>query len=155
MVLAEKMSFTEVNYEINDQKIKPSKRNHNIKLFIVIGVTVGLIITNLIVQALVLEKNIQIKNWHQQIQEKERDILKLRMEIADLDSFDRVQEIAQNELGMRNPGPKDFVMVKAAPSYQEQLPVMSYLAKTQTENGLWGKLTTWVGEIGKTMAKNP
>lgn len=153
MVLAEKMTTIKVEYDTVKHKNTLRKKKYPIEMMVLAIVLLGLIVGNLIIQALVIEKNLQIKTWNEKIQEKEREILKLRMEIADLESFERIQNIAQNELGMRNAGPKDLLVIKAAPEYKNNLPAMEYLAKVRNHEGLWSRFSHWVGGIGKTMAK--
>jgi len=156
MLLAEKMAVTEAVYitTVGDAKIKPQKSRN--LLMILIGSCLALLIVfNLIIQALVIQQSRRIKDWRSLINGKERQVVKIRMEIADLGSFNRIQSMARNELGMRDAGPGDFHLIKAAPNLNRPAPSTSgYLAQSENRTGLWSRLTAWVGGFGRTLARN-
>jgi cell division protein FtsL len=121
----------------------------------VVGVVLGLAVGNIIIQGLVVNKNYQIRNLQSRIQEKEREMLKLRIEIANLESFDRVREIAQNELGMKAAGPEDYLIIPAVPVEQNGLTRPSKYIAAATDRNVFDKIASWLGGVGKTMANTP
>jgi cell division protein FtsL len=152
MVLAEKVVAVEVEEPVaikekpqNTLKIKLNFKKALSLASCLLCLTVG----NVIVQGLVVEKNYQIRHLQQLVQEKERDMMKLKINIANLESFERVRTIAQNELGMKTIGPDDYQMIPAIPAEAASpAPVVPGVEQT----GLLNKLAAWIGGIGKTMA---
>jgi cell division protein FtsL len=114
-----------------------------------------LTVGNVIIQCLVVEKNYQVRHWEQMVQEQERDLMKVKIAIANLESFERVQTVAANELGMKTVGPGDYQMIPAVPAENTNLaaPVLEYVAQPKDQGGMLAKVTAWFGQIGKTMAK--
>lgn len=149
MLVAEKCSSKETNLNIGNEirrKVRVQwKRTILIKT---VAVLVGLVFTNSIIQALVIQKNYQIAVQRNEIQALDRELNKLQIEIADLTSYDRIQNLAKTELGMKLASPEDFRRIAAVPSVDRTAPD-SY-RKT-----LWSRLATWVGGAGKTMANTP
>jgi len=127
----------------------------NAKIVILVGILLALVVCNVVVHACVIRQDHQLKYWQKMIDEKERELVKLRIEIAQLESFDRIQRIAQNELGMRDAGPMDCYLIKSAPELKKEVFKSDYVAKTPTNTGLWNKVSGWLGGLGRTMAKNP
>jgi cell division protein FtsL len=131
----------------------PNRRQQMKKISRILGVLLCLIAVNMIFQALVVQQNNQIKVWQVKIRDLEREKIQLRVEMAYLESFDRIQYVAQTKLGMRAPGSRDFRCIAAAPVERPRL-----YTKTQPSsktNRPWGKVTTWLGGMGKTMAQTP
>lgn len=157
MLLAEKLTLNDDETVVTAQKPTPhSYRRLQGKMMLILGLLFASILGNMIVQGLVIQQNQRIQVWQKKIDEKQRELVKLRMEIADLDSFDRIQKIAQNELGMREAGPQDYNLIKSVPGNHDQLtPPTRYLAEVPEQTGLWATISSWFGEIGKTMAKSP
>lgn len=159
MLLAEKLPVSTMDDVQNDivrqrQKVRRVKMR-NPKIMIVIGILLTLVVCNVVVQACVIRQDHQLKYWQKMIDEKERELVKLRIEIAQLESFDRIQRIAQNELGMRDAGPMDCFLIKSAPDLKKEVFQSNYVAEAPSNSGLWDKLSGWLGGIGRTMAKNP
>ena len=117
------------------------------------GMLFCLTVCNVIVQGLVVDKTYQIRRWEKLINEQEREIVKLKVDIAALESFERVQYIAKNELGMKTAEPQDYRLVPPVPAQGEDYaPNPSYNVAGRNNSGLFNKITAWFGEIGKTMA---
>jgi cell division protein FtsL len=120
------------------------------------GIVLCLAVGNVIIQGLVVHKNFQIRNLQSRIDAKEREMLKLRIDIANLESFDRVREVAQNELGMRAAGPDDYRIIPAVPATQDGITApKEYLAQTATDRNVFDKIVSWLGGVGRTMANTP
>jgi cell division protein FtsL len=122
-----------------------------------VGIILCLAIGNVIIQGLVVHKNFQIRNLQSRIDVKERQILKLRIDIANLESFDRVREVAQNELGMKAAGPDDYRIIPAVPAADPDgvTAPREYLAQTSGDRNVLDKIVAWLGGVGKTMANTP
>lgn len=100
----------------NDNRIKRRtvKKPFQSKAFIRVLVGVlCLIIANIIFQALVIKRTQEIKVWQAKLTKLERYSTKLRIEMANLESFERIQTAAQRDLGMRIPGPDDYLCIAA------------------------------------------
>jgi cell division protein FtsL len=156
MVLAEKVSMVEAEEPmmVKKQLKLASKTKLNFKKAVSLaGCLLCLTIVNVIVQGLVVEKNYQIRHWERLVQEQERKMMKLEIKIANLESFDRVQTVAKNELGMKTVGPDDYQMIPAVPA--EDGPVAQSVPgrlPADESNGMLERIAAWVGGIGKTMA---
>jgi cell division protein FtsL len=152
MVLAEKVVVVEAAEPVVVRETPQSafkiKRNFK-KALSVVSCLLCLTVGNVIVQGLVVAKNYQVRHLEQVVQEQERDMMKLKINIASLESFERVRTTAQNELGMKTVGPDDYQMIPAIPA-ETVSPARAVPAATPT--GLLDKLTAWLGGIGKTMA---
>lgn len=147
MLLAEKLPLNqyEIGTTINKTNPRRVKRLQG-KLVLVLGLLLLTVIGNIIVQGLVIQQNQKIQFWQKKIDEKQRELGKLRIEIAGLESFERIQKIAQDELGMREAGPQDYNLIKSAPNYQNRvIPSTEYLAKVSNQVDLWGEnfLVVW------------
>lgn len=156
MVLAEKVVMDEAEETVvGSKKTKyASKTKLNFKKVLSLaGFVLCLTVGNVVVQGLVVEKNYQIRHWEQLVQEQERDVMKLKIKIANLESFDRVQTIAENELGMKTVGPDDYQMIPAAPEAKgPSVQAGSCVAQADASAGMLDKIAAWFGGIGKTMA---
>ncbi|HEY8464295.1 MAG TPA: hypothetical protein VIM29_09795, partial [Bacillota bacterium] len=109
MALAEKIQKPEVTaVTACAPKIRPRPKPKQQWALAAAVMLFGLIVGNVIIQGLVVERNYQISYWQKLLNEQEREIVKVKMEIASLESFDRVQSIAKNELGMKTAGPQDY-----------------------------------------------
>ncbi|NLY74035.1 MAG: hypothetical protein GX075_01880 [Firmicutes bacterium] len=109
---------------------------------------IGLVFLNSLIQALVIQKNYEITRERSAIQALERELTKIRVEIAGLTSYDRIQHLAQTELGMKLASPGDYHRIVAAPVFDRNLP------RTYNES-LWSKFTAWLEGEGKTLANSP
>jgi cell division protein FtsL len=156
MVLAKKASMIEAEEPIaaREKHQQGFKRKLNFKkLLSLAGCLLCLTVGNVIVQGLVVERNYQIQNLEQLVQKQERDMMKLKINIANLESFDRVQTIAQNNLGMKIVGPDDYQMIPAVPAETgDLLQPGNYVAQAGDQGGMLEKVTAWLGGIGRTMA---
>lgn len=158
MVLAEKISVSTVEFPATENRkkyIRASKRQ-KAQVLGVIGLLLIAVFGNVIVQALVIQQNQQINQLEKLISNKNQEMVKLRMELARLESFDRIQQVAQADLGMRVAGPDDYYMIKTTPNPgTERHLVDLQLASAETGGGLWGKFKNWLGDFGQTMAQTP
>lgn len=119
-----------------------------------------LIVANLVIQSLVVQRISQIKQLQNKIAVMERRAGELRVEIADLESFDRIQSLAEKELGMRVAGPNDFHCIAAVSDsqpIQTQNPTRSNRipSKPVAHGNLWARVSSWLGEFGEAMAQTP
>ncbi|MCL6589429.1 MAG: cell division protein FtsL [Firmicutes bacterium] len=121
-----------------------------------------LIVANLVIQSLAVKRIREIKDLQAEISSLERDAAKLRVEMAELESFNRIQAIAQKELNMRPAGPKDFQFIAAAPGYNYKKEKSAVSGQDQANSlkpvprdSLWNQLAAWLGGTNKTMADTP
>lgn len=117
-------------------------------LFKIVGVFIGLIFLNSVIQALVVEKNYQIANQRDEIQVLDRELNKIQIEIAGLTSYDRIQKLAKTELGMKLASPGDYRRIAAVPSLN-QMDSNSY------QKNIWSRVAAWIGGAGETLANTP
>jgi len=158
LLVAEKLPVSTMDTQNDIIRQRQTARRVNVrnaKIVILVGILLALVVCNVVVHACVIRQDHQLKYWQKMIDEKERELVKLRIEIAQLESFDRIQRIAQNELGMRDAGPMDCYLIKSAPELKKEVFKSDYVAKTPTNTGLWNKVSGWLGGLGRTMAKNP
>jgi cell division protein FtsB len=166
MLLAEQYSNSAQLRENRDfpqdspvQSRPAKKRFQNRVIFKILVCTFCLVLANIIFQALVIKRTQEIKVWQGKLAKLERVSVKLRIEMANLESFDRIQTAAQKDLGMRVAGPEDYMCIAAAPEpprAPSQNPPQSYgtyqTGSTPPEN-LWNRLAGWIEGIGETMAQ--
>jgi cell division protein FtsL len=154
MALALKVRVTDDEYlQYTSPKRKVHSRRKPRTWIAAMGFVLCLAIGNVIVQGLVVHKNFQIRALQSRITVKERQMLKLRIDIANLESFDRVREVAQNELGMKAAGPDDYRIIPAVPAVQDGMTApREYLVQTATDRNVLDKIIAWLGGVGKTMA---
>lgn len=119
-----------------------------IKIFIIFSFFV---VSNSFLQVFVISQNEKILEYQSQIEILEKEISRTKVEIASLQSFDRIQAIALNELGMRIANTEDYRWVEAMPVVTESVSVFN---QTLPEADLWEHLSRWMSDIGKTMAKS-
>lgn len=159
MVLAEKILVPEnESYSVGEQiYYRPKSQPLLKRTWVIIGLLfVAMIVCNMIIQALVIQRDQQLTHLRKMAELKEQKVIKLRLEMAQLDSFDRIRHIAQNELGMRDAGSQDYLLIKGAPSLEKGNPGTGELAQLSSEKtGFRNKLSSWLGGIGRTMAKTP
>jgi hypothetical protein len=115
-----------------------------------------LTLTNLWIQVAIVKRSGEIKDYQDAIRSVERESIKIRMEMANLDSFERIQNIAINELHMRIAGPDDYRLIAAAPSLHQKEPrPYNYVAKTASQNThVWGRLASWFEGLRAAMAQS-
>lgn len=118
-----------------------------LKIFIVISL---LAVFNSFLQVLIISQNQDIKQLQSEIQMLKKDISRIKVEIASLESFDRIQSIALNELGMRTADIYDYYWVEAFPVVKTPAPKRNLQSTVKSD--LWGRLSQWAENIGKTMA---
>lgn len=114
----------------------------------IVGVIIGLVFLNSVIQALVVEKNYQITVQREQIQALDRELNKIQIEIAGLTSYERIQNLAKTELGMKLASPEDYRRIAVAPSDNQTAP-HSY------QKNIWRRVAAWIGSAGETMANTP
>jgi cell division protein FtsL len=155
MLLAEERSLAYQDSSVTGtHKIALPKRRLQLKkISRIMGFLLCLMVANVIFQSLVVQQNNQIKVWQAKIRDLERESIQLRVEMAYLESFDRIQYLAQTELGMRVPGSRDFRRIAAVPVEKPRL--YTQTQPSSKANRPWGKVTSWLGGIGKTMAQTP
>ncbi|HEX7712824.1 MAG TPA: hypothetical protein VF531_02285 [Bacillota bacterium] len=141
-----------------DTTVKPRK-----SLPLLIKLTTGLlclIVANLVIQSLVIQRISEIKHWQNKIGVLERSASELRVEMADLESFDRIQSLAEKDLGMRVAGPNDYHCIAAVSDSQPVQPrditrSSGRPSKSDRNGNLWARVSTWIGEFGEAMAQTP
>jgi cell division protein FtsL len=125
----------------------------------IVTISLCLIVANLVIQSLVVQRIREIKKLQLEINLLERDSDKLRVEMAELESFNHIQSVAQKDLKMRPAGPNDLQLIAAAPGYKKERTTSNInqdnSSKTIPKDGLWNQLVTWLGGAKKTMADTP
>lgn len=159
MVLAEKVLIAdERDYAAEEQIVHRSKSQpvFQKRSWAITGMLVmAVIVTNLIIQALVIQRDQQLTQLRKMVTVKEEEKIKLRLQIAQLDSFDRIRHIAQTELGMRDAGAQDYLLIKGAPRLiGENSSVGPSTGRSSKQNGSGMKFLSWLGGIGRMMAKS-
>lgn len=139
------------------------KRFQNRVIFKILVCTFCLVLANIIFQALVIKRTEEIKVWQGKLAKLERTSVKLRIEMANLESFDRIQTAAQRDLGMRVAGPEDYMCIAAAPEPSQKTPQEppqnppqsygTYQTGSTLSGNLWTRLAGWIEGIGETMAQ--
>jgi cell division protein FtsL len=126
------------------------------QLIKVLTIFLLLAVFNSFLQVLVISKSHEILKCRSQIEILEKKISRTKMEIASLESFDRIQTIALNELGMRTANSNDYRWVEAMPFLKEDTGAVNQVSDSveMAEANLWGNLYKCIGELGKTMAKS-
>ncbi|MGE5607482.1 MAG: hypothetical protein ACM3YE_17555 [Bacteroidota bacterium] len=149
MLIAEKYSMEKLNQKtrIGIEK-KTRLRWKRTALIKIVGVVIGLVFLNSVIQALVVEKNYQITVQQGKIQALDRELNKIQIEIAGLNSYERIQNLAKTELGMKLASPGDYRRIAVAPSVNQTAP-RSY------EKNIWSRVAAWVGSAGETLANTP
>ena len=137
------------------QKRRPVKKPFPNRFVSTLVIVLCLVIANIFFQALVIQQNQEIKVWQGKINQLERYSTKLRIEMANLESFERIQTAAQKDLGMRVPGPDDYLCIEAVPENHSQKPQSydTYSNKPASQGNLWHTLAGWIEGIGETMAQ--
>ena len=158
MLLAEKQMFLNPAITVTGVSSQPASQTRRNRKLIprVIGFLLCLVVANMIIQAIVVQKNNEITKWKNEIRDLERKQIELRIEMAGLESFERIQTMAKNELGMREAGPKDYQLIAAspiAPGENIRHPYEYHSTRTVSKSGLWAKLSAWLGSLGETMAQ--
>lgn len=159
MILAEKQRLSENLYNNTEYIKKPRNYQREIlkPLFRIVGIFLCLLVANVWIQVLVVKRNDEIRGYQTAIRELERTSIKIRIEMAKLESFERIQTIAQKELGMRVAGPNDYRCIAAAPVLKSDEPrPYNYVANTTPQNShLWARLAAWFEGIRSVMAQTP
>lgn len=114
-----------------------------------------LAVFNSFLQVLVIFINQEIQKYQSQIEILEKEISRTKVEMASLESFERIQTIALNKLGMRAANYDDYHWVEAMPMVSESVSSIPDQASPEiVEADLWEQLSRWIGNIGKTMAQS-
>ncbi|MGE5604906.1 MAG: hypothetical protein ACM3YE_04350 [Bacteroidota bacterium] len=114
-----------------------------------------LAVLNSFLQVFVIFINQEIQKYQSQIEILEKEISRTKVEMASLESFERIQTIALNKLGMRAANSDDYHWVEAMPVVSESLSSIPDQASPEiVEADLWEQLSRWIGNIGKTMAQS-
>lgn len=116
---------------------------------------IGFVGINLYVQVMVIQRDYNIRQLQHKMADLKREMVATRMEMASLESFDRIQAIAENKLGMKVADSNDYQCIAAVPERQNQ-PLQTYAKQSEPldKNDLWNQITTWVGNAGRAMAQN-
>lgn len=114
----------------------------------------SLAVFNSFLQVFVIFKSQEILNYQSQIRILEKEISRAKVELASLESFDRIQTIALNELGMRAANSDDYRWVESMPVSTGNASVHDRVAPEIAEADLWEHLSHLIGNIGKTMARS-
>lgn len=120
-----------------------------IKIFVIFSFFA---VSNSFLQVFVISQNEKILEYQSQIEILEKEISRTKVEIASLQSFDRIQAIALNELGMRTANTEDYRWVEAMPMASENTPVYNHGSSEIAKADLGERLYRWLGDFGKTMA---
>ena len=157
MLLAEKRmvyDYESVSRETVSNRAKTVRRQRHMADFLVKvgGVVLCLLVLNTLIQALVIQKTYEIRGLEAKVRDIDREIVEVRMDMANLESLDRIKTIAQNDLGMREAGSSDYRCIAVA------RPSLKSFGNSREEsvpsNNLLAKVASWVGGLGVTMAQN-
>ncbi len=145
------------NNQANKKRQLAKRKGLRNLLAMIVGGVLSLVVANIIFQALLIQRNQEVKVWQTRLAKLERRAIKLRIEMADLGSFERIQTAAQRDLGMKLAGPDDYLCIAAAPEKREgqQQTYETYTSKSVPQGNLWTKLADWLEGIGQTMAQTP
>ena len=113
-----------------------------------------LAVFNSFLQVFVIFISQEIQKYQSQIEILEKEISRTKIEIASLESFERIQTIALNELGMRTPAADDYHWIEAVPVASKNVSLPNYTSSKMVKAGLWEHLHQWLGNIGKAMAQS-
>lgn len=113
-----------------------------------------LAVFNSFLQVFVIFISQEIQKYQSQIEILEKEISRTKVEIASLESFDRIQTIALNKLGMRAANSDDYHWVEAMPVVSENVSLPNYTSSEMVKADFWEQLHQWLGNIGKTMAQS-
>lgn len=114
-----------------------------------------LAVFNSFLQVLVIFISQEIQKYQSLIEILEKEISRTKVEMASLESFERIQTIALNKLGMRAANYDDYHWVEAMPMVSESVSSIPDQASPEiVEADLWEQLSRWIGNIGKTMAQS-
>ncbi|WP_132016887.1 hypothetical protein [Hydrogenispora ethanolica] len=152
MLVAEKrIAFDPVSPDaVRSHKILRRERPNRRVFFKIGGVVLCVLVLNILIQAVVIQKTYEIRGWEAKIRDVNREMVEVRMDMANLESLDRIKSIAQNDLGMREAGSSDYRCIAVAH------PKSSNTIDNPRKSGsLLAKVASWVGGFGATMAKTP
>jgi len=148
MLMAERYPLEKLNQKTSIRIEKKTRfRWKRAALIKIVGVIIGLVFLNSVIQALVVEKNYQVAVRRNQIQALDRELNKIQIEIAGLTSYERIQNLATTELGMKLASPRDYRRIAVAPANRTE--PHSY------RKNIWNRVAAWVGSAGETLANNP
>lgn len=157
MILAEKQRISENLYNTESAIGPRTYRRQNLKPFLsIVGFFLCLMVANLWVQVAIVKRNDQIKVCREAIRTLERESIQIRIQMANLESFERIQTIAQKDLHMKIAGPGDYRCIAAAPSLNRNEPrPYNYISQSGTQNThLWGRIASWFEGIRAAMAQS-
>ncbi len=152
MLLAEKQGYSENIYNINLQT-RVDRRMNLKPFYAVIGLFLCLMVANLWIQVLVVKRDREISDYQSLIRKLERQNIQIQLEIAKLDSFERIQTEAQ-KMGMRVAGPNDYYCIGGAPKPKgNENRIRNYAENSGfQDNQLWAKVASWIKGIKSVMA---
>ncbi len=154
MLLAEQQARTvPIDTTVPSQRLHSRPRPKSRFVYRIGGVVFGVFVVNLFLHAAVIQKSYEIRAWEDKIRDLNREMVEVRMDIAHLESFDRIKTIAENELGMKPAGSDDYRCIAVAPPQLESRVEGDYHLKDKPS--LWTRVSSWVGNQGATMAQNP
>ncbi|HBE77617.1 MAG TPA: hypothetical protein DDW65_07500 [Firmicutes bacterium] len=158
MILAERQRISEQLYNTNQPALQSMAERRTLlkPILIVSGTFLCLTVANLWVQLALVKQSNETKQCQMAIRSLERESIKLRMEMANLESFERIQTIAQKQLHMKIAGPNDYRWIAAAPDlYKSESHPYNYVSKVTSQNThIWGKLASWVEGFRQAMAQS-
>ncbi len=120
-----------------------------LKIFIVFSL---IAVFNSFLQVFVILQSQEIKKFQSEIKLLEKDISRIKVEVASLGSFDRIQSIALNELGMRAADTNDYHWVEALPIVNT--PIRKENLQDVAKDDFKGQMFQWMENVGKTMAQS-
>ena len=158
MILAERQQISETLYNntVPDLQARPRHRQNQKPLLVIAGFFLCLTLINLWVQVAIVKRSDEIRDYRAAIRTLERKSIQIRIEMANLESFERIQNMAQTELHMKVAGPNDYRFIAAAPSLHRHEPrPYNYIAKIALPNThVWGKLASWFEGFRAAMAQS-
>jgi cell division protein FtsL len=154
MLLAEQQArITPIDTTVPSQRLHNCPRPKYRFVYRIGGAIFGVLVVNLFLHAAVIQKSYEIRIWEEKIRDLNREMVEVRMDIAHLESFDRIKTIAENELGMKPAGTDDYRCIAVAPPSAESRVGGDYQLKDKSS--LWIRVASWIGNQGATMAQDP
>lgn len=152
----ERLSVKEQEQLTESMSIKRTVRQRStVSALVKIGVVfLALIVINIIFQALLIQRNYEVRSLQGKMGDLKRQMVEMRIDMARLESFDRIQEIAQNKLGMKVAGTGDYRYIAAAPQTKSVNESYVKRAESAPKDNLWSKVNSWIANSGATMAQS-
>lgn len=121
------------------------------------GILILLMIASTVVQVLLTQSQQGLNQLRSEIAQVEKELGQLRYEVASLQSCERIESLATDQLGMRpaeTVGNLHVALVSPVPQDKPEAPLYLLAGKIPSHNaGVMQRITAWFSGMGKTLAK--